>query len=101
MIDPDLDGNGDEKTVLAEWVHADGVSRLTLHTSDVDGVAHLRRHRVAAWPPYDTVALIHYAGGVVSQIGWDERHSSAACASWCITAEARVRAEIAQWWAQR
>jgi hypothetical protein len=59
-------------------------------------VAHLRRYRVTAYPPYDTVAEVQHAGGVVSKVSWDERHRVRDLDGWRSTVEAWIKAVIAK-----
>lgn len=76
----------------------DEAHRITLHSSSDPAVAHLRRHRVAASPPYDTVAEIHHAGGVVSKVEWDNYHRANTRPEWRARVEAWVKAKIAEGW---
>lgn len=96
---PEARADARDETLIAEWRSPSG-SRCTLHTTDRPGVAHLRRHRTSAWPPYDTVATITHAGGVVSQIQWDRLHSRPDYEAWRAPAETWVRGRIAEEWAR-
>jgi len=87
----------DTRRCIAE--RDDRPHRLRLHETDDPNVAHLRRYRVVAHPPYDTVAEVHHAGGVVSKFAWDERHRVKDLSAWRSTVEAWIKAEIAEDWA--
>jgi hypothetical protein len=89
----------DEHRCLGErddWPH-----RLKVYETGEPGVAELRRYRVVAYPPYDPVAEIHHAGGVVSKTSWDERHQVKDLDSWRASAETWIKACIAQDWSDR
>ena len=87
----------DTRRCLAE--RGDHPHRLRLFETSDPNTAHLRRYRVAAHPPYDTVAEVHHAGGVVSKVAWDDRHRVKDLDGWRSTAEAWIKARIAEDWA--
>ena len=87
----------DARRCIAE--RNDRPHRLRLFETDDPAIAELRRYRVAASPPYDTVAEVHHAGGVVSRISWDERHRVKDLRSWRATVENWIKAKIAEDWA--
>jgi hypothetical protein len=84
----------DSRRCIAE--RNDHPHRLRLYETDDPAVAHLRRYRVAAYPPYDTVAEVHHAGGVVSRISWDDWHRVRDLGGWRSTVEAWIKAKIAE-----
>jgi hypothetical protein len=73
--------------------------QLRLYETNDPGVAELRRYRVVAHPPYDAVAEVHHASGVVSRISWDERHRVKDLSSWRASVETWIKAKIAEDWA--
>jgi hypothetical protein len=87
----------DTRRCIAE--RNDHPHRLRLVESDDPNVAHLRRYRFVAYPPYDTVAEVHHAGGVVSKFAWDERHQVKDLTTWRGNVETWIKASIAEDWA--
>jgi hypothetical protein len=75
--------------------------KLSVYETEDPGVAQLRRYRVVAYPPYDVVAEIHHAGGVVSKVSWDERHQVRDLSSWRAEVETWIKARIAFDWSER
>lgn len=88
-------GPTDQDDFLGEMPRGDEAHRFTLHRGDAE-TAHLRRHRVAAYPPYDTVADVHHAGGVVSRVEWDMFHRVNTRPEWRERVEAWIKACIAE-----
>jgi hypothetical protein len=84
----------DSRRCLAE--RNDHPHRLRLYETEDPNVAHLRRYRVVAYPPYDTVAEVHHAGSVVSRISWDDRHQVRDLSDWRATVETWIKAKIAE-----
>jgi hypothetical protein len=87
----------DDRRLIAE--RFDRPHWLRIYETDDPSVAVLRRYRVAASPPYDVVAEIAHAGGVVSKFSWDEWHRVKALSDWRAPVEAWIRAKIAEDWA--
>jgi hypothetical protein len=87
----------DDRRLIAE--RFDRPHWLRIYETDDPAVAQLRRYRVVAYPPYDVVAEVRHAGGVVSAIAWDERHRVKDLNSWRSTVETWIKAEIAEDWA--
>jgi hypothetical protein len=73
-----------------DWPH-----RLGIYETDDPAVAHLRRYRLAADPPYDVVAEIEHAGGVVSKFSWDDRHQVKNLSTWRADVEGWIKARVA------
>jgi hypothetical protein len=88
----------DTRRCIAE--RNDHPHRLRLVETDEPNVAHLRRYRFVAYPPYDVVAEVHHAGGVVSRISWDDRHRVKDLDGWRSVVEAWIKAQIAQDWGE-
>jgi hypothetical protein len=89
----------DEPRCLGE--RDDRPHRLRVYETDSPGVAQLRRYRFAAYPPYDAVAEVHHAGGVVSEVAWDERHRVKDLSTWRANVEAWIKARIAEDWSEQ
>jgi len=89
----------DEHRCLGE--RDDRPHQLRIFETEDPSVAHLRRYRVVAYPPYDTVAEVHHAGGVVSGIAWDDRHRVKDLTTWRGNVEAWIKARIAVDWGER
>lgn len=75
--------------------------RLRIYETDNPAVAELRRYRFAAYPPYDPVAEVKHAGGVVSGISWDDRHRVKDLSIWRADVETWIKARIAEDWSER
>ena len=88
----------DDRRCIAE--RNDHPHRLRLVETDDTNVAHLRRYRFVAYPPYDVVAAVHHAGGVVSRISWDDRHRVKDLDGWRANVETWIKAQIAQDWGE-
>jgi hypothetical protein len=88
----------DSEGCLGYWRRDDAAHRLSLHETDQPGVAHLRRHRVAADPPYDVAAEVVHEGGTVTSIAWDDWHRAQASQTWRAGAELWIKACIKLNW---
>jgi hypothetical protein len=85
-----------QETAAADEFHPTPAVRVTME-QDGDGRQILRRHRVNPALTADRVAVVTHAGGVVSDIEWDEQQRES-LGVWAVLAERWARARIAEQW---